>query len=215
MKLHSGATKVNIGCRPRRAIVTALNELKKRLEPGRVYRRADLARWSNSIDRHLRQLVKTRALVEQSWGLYYCPRRTPSGEVPPDTGELIRAFLKDDRFLIIPRQAYNPLRMGTLRASKEETLVYNHKRHGMFVLGGHKFDFMVKPHFPDKISLEFLLVDLANVICLRAGGKSRNAVLEQIERKARRMNPRAMRETVKQYAGARAKKFFGQALGRE
>lgn len=192
--------------------MTALNELKKRLEPGRVYRRADLARWSNSIDRHLQQLVKTRALVEQSWGLYYCPKRTSSGEVPPDTGELIRAFLKDDRFLIIPRQAYDPLRTGTLRGNKEETLVYNHKRHGVFVLGGHKFDFMVKPHFPDKISLEFLLVDLVNAVCLRAASKNRDAVLEQVARKAQRMNPRAMREAIKQYAGARAKKFFEAAL---
>ncbi len=189
-----------------------LDELKKRLEPGRVYRRADLAKWSNAVDRHLQQLVKTRALVEQSWGLYYCPRRTSSGEAPPDTRELIRAFLKDDRFLIIPRQAYNPLRMGTLRGSKEETLVYNHKRHGVFVLGGHKFDFMVKPHFPNEVSVEFLLVDLANAVCLRAETKNRSAVLDSMAKKARRMNPRAMRETVKRYAGARAKKFFGEAL---
>lgn len=192
--------------------MTALNELKKRLEPGRVYRRADLARWSNSIDRHLQQLVKARVLVEQSWGLYYCPRRTPSGEVPPDTVELIRAFLKDDRFLIIPRRAYSSLRMGTLRGSREDTLVYNHKRHGVFVLGGHKFDFMVKPHFPNKISLEFLLVDLVNVACLRAESKNRNAVLDSIARAGRRMDARKLRQAVKQYAGARAKKFFSEAL---
>lgn len=194
--------------------MTALNELKKRLEPGRVYRRADLTRWSNSIDRHLQQLVKTRALVEQSWGLYYCPKRTAYGEVPPDTGELIRAFLKDDRFLIIPRQAYNPLRMGRLRGSKEETLVYNHKRHGVFVLGGHKFDFMVKPYFPNKISLEFLLVDLANAVCLRAKNKNRGAVLDSIATAGRRMDARKLRQAVKAYGGTRAKKFFEEVLER-
>ncbi len=193
--------------------MSKLDELRNRLEPGRVYRRADLAKWSNAIDRHLQQLVKTRALVEQSWGLYYCPRRTSSGEVPPDTRELIRAFLKDDRFLIIQPQAYNPLRMGTLRTSKE-TFVYNHKRHGMFVLGGHKFDFMVKPFFPNEVSVEFLLVDLVNAVCLRARTKNGNAVQAILARKGRNMDMRKLRQAVRAYGGTRAKKFFEETLER-
>jgi hypothetical protein len=211
--MHSGATKVNIGCSPRRAIVKKSDELRKRLVPGRVYRRADLAQWSNAIDRHLQELVKTRTLVEQSWGLYYCPKRTSSGEAPPDRQELVKVFLKDRRFLIIPREAYNPLRLGTLRISKEDTVVYNHKRHGMFVLGGHKYDFMLKPFFPDEITVEFLWVDLVNTVCARRRTKYGQAILDILEEKGGRLDVRRLRNAVQTYGGVRAKKFFKDVLG--
>jgi len=42
------------------------------------------------------------------------------------------------------------------------TLVYNHKRHGVFKLGDREFNFKVKPRFPAKLSVEFLFVDLLN-----------------------------------------------------
>jgi len=32
--------------------------LKKQLKPGKVYRRADLAQWSKSVDRHAQELVE-------------------------------------------------------------------------------------------------------------------------------------------------------------
>jgi len=34
-----------------------LEQLKRHLRPCRVYRRADLAQWSKSVDRHARELV--------------------------------------------------------------------------------------------------------------------------------------------------------------
>ena len=37
--------------------MSALSDLKRHLRPGQVYRRKDLARWSNAVDRHVRQLV--------------------------------------------------------------------------------------------------------------------------------------------------------------
>jgi hypothetical protein len=37
--------------------MTALTEFTKHLRPGQVYRRKDLARWSTSVDRHLKQLL--------------------------------------------------------------------------------------------------------------------------------------------------------------
>jgi len=36
---------------------TKLQELKKHLRPGKIYRRKDLAQWSSSVDRHLQQPV--------------------------------------------------------------------------------------------------------------------------------------------------------------
>src|ERR1700758_2495404 len=50
--------------------VTKLDELKKHLKPGHAYRRADLARWSTSVDRHVKQLVESGVLKKLSGGLY-------------------------------------------------------------------------------------------------------------------------------------------------
>ena len=48
-----------------------LDELKKQLKRGGVYRRKDLTKWSKSVDRHLDQLVEDGTLDKLSQGLYY------------------------------------------------------------------------------------------------------------------------------------------------
>jgi hypothetical protein len=50
-------------------MITKLDELKSHLKPGWVYRRADLALWSMSVDRHLEQLVETGVLKKLAGGL--------------------------------------------------------------------------------------------------------------------------------------------------
>jgi hypothetical protein len=137
-----------------------LNALKKHLRPGQVYRRADLEAWSNAVDRHLKQLQEDGTLVKLSGGLYHCPEKTAFGDAPPEDGVLVRAFLKDSRFLLTSPNAYNALGLGTTQLYNE-TVVYNHKRHGRFRLGGRTFDFRVKPHVPQTMTQEFLMVDLA------------------------------------------------------
>ena len=71
-----------------------LEHLKRRVRPGRVYRREDLLPWSRSIDRHLKQLTTDGTLHKFRNGLYYFPRKFEFGEAPPDEHELVRAFLK-------------------------------------------------------------------------------------------------------------------------
>ncbi|WP_426032776.1 hypothetical protein [Caulobacter sp. DWP3-1-3b2] len=53
------------------------------------------------------------------------------------------------------------LGVGTTQLHNK-TVVYNHKRHGKFALGGRTYDFRMKPAVPKKLSREFLLVDLVN-----------------------------------------------------
>ncbi len=53
------------------------------------------------------------------------------------------------------------LGVGTTRLY-DKTVVYNHKRHGSYTLGGRTFDFRVRPSFPRTLNREFLLVDLVN-----------------------------------------------------
>jgi hypothetical protein len=140
-----------------------VEELKKHLRRGNVYRRADLARWSKSVDRHLEQLVSEGTLEKLAPGLYHYPKVSAFGKVPPEDAALVRSFLKDDRFLLTTPNAYNSLGVGTTQLYNRKT-VYNHKRHGDFELGGKKFSFRMKPHFPKKPTPEFLLVDLVNNI---------------------------------------------------
>jgi len=74
------------------------DELKQHLQPGQVYRRSDMAKWSKAVDRNMQQLVKQGELQKLSGGVYYCPKTTAFGNVPPEDAVLVRAFLKDDHF---------------------------------------------------------------------------------------------------------------------
>lgn len=57
--------------------------------------------------------------------------------------------------------AYNSLGVGTTQLYNNR-IVYNHKRHGDFTLGNRTFSFKVKPHFPKKVTIELLLIDMVN-----------------------------------------------------
>ena len=74
--------------------MSALNELKKHLRPGQVYRRADLLPWSNAVDRHLKQLVEEGMLTKLAGGLYHYPKQTSFGAAPADDEKLFEAFLE-------------------------------------------------------------------------------------------------------------------------
>jgi hypothetical protein len=161
--------------------MTRLQELKRHLRSGQVYRREHLARWSNAPDRHLKQLVKDGTLKKLSGGLYSCPVNTVFGKAPVTDDKLVAAFLKDDRFLLASPNAYNALGVGTTQLY-DKTVIYNHKRHGTYSLGGRKFAFRRKPAFPRKLSEEFLLVDLVNNLDELA--ESKEDVLARVAEKA-------------------------------
>jgi hypothetical protein len=93
--------------------MTRLNELKAHLRPGQVYRREDVAKWSNAVDRHLKQLVEGNILTKLAGGLYYRPKSTVFGKVPAGDRKLVESFLKDDQFLLATPNAYNALGLGT------------------------------------------------------------------------------------------------------
>ncbi len=195
---------------PRKAIkMSKLDELKKHLRAGQVYRRSDLAQWSNAVDRHMKALVRAGVLKKLSGGLYYYSKKTSFGEVPPEDEKLVRAFLKDDRFLLTSPNAYNALGVGTTQLYNEQ-VVYNHKRHGKFQLGGRMFDFRIKPHFPYTSSEAFLLVDLVNN--LDALAEDTQKVLSRIKTKALRMDYKPLQKAVNAYAGGKAKNFFNEAM---
>jgi hypothetical protein len=185
--------------------MTKLQELKKHLRPGQVYRREDLARLSNAVDRHLKQLVEEGMLTKLAGGLYAYPKDTAFGKAPAEDDKLIGTFLKDGRFLLTSPNAYNSLGVGTTQLY-DKTVVYNHKRHGTFVLGGRKFEFRVKPSFPKTLSQEFLLVDLVNNLDLLA--ESRNEVLGRIKERAASYDAVRLQRAAHDYGNVRTKKIF-------
>jgi hypothetical protein len=182
-----------------------LRKLKRHLRRGSVYRRSDLERWSSSVDRHLKQLLTEGTLQKMSQGVYYYPKETVFGAAPPDESSLVRSFLKDDDFLITSPNAYNALEVGTTQLYNKR-VVYNHKRHGEFDLGGRKFFFHMKPKFPKKVTPEFLLVDLVNNLDTLAEDKM--AVLSKAKERAAKLDPVKLKRTVSAYGGSRAKKVF-------
>ncbi|MBL4619269.1 MAG: hypothetical protein JKX88_04125 [Marinicaulis sp.] len=186
--------------------MAALNELGKRLRPGQVYRRADLARWSNAVDRHLAELVEDGRLVKVSSGLYMTPRKTRFGDAPADPHKLVSGFLKDNRFLLVSPNAYNGLGVGMTQLYNE-MIVYNGKRYGRFELDGRVYDFRRKPFFPKSVSPEFLLVDLLNNI--RRLAENREDILQRAKKRAAEMNLLTLKNALDKYGGAFAKRELG------
>jgi hypothetical protein len=180
-----------------------LQELKKHLKRGKVYRRADLSVWSTSVDRHLEELLKEGTLQKLSQGLYYFPNLSVFGETPPEEEVLVRSFLKDNRFLVTSLNAYNTLGVGTTQLYNQKT-VYNHKRHGDFKLGGKTFSFRVKPHFPNKVTQEFLLIDLLNNIDQLA--EDSKEVVSKVQSKAKTMDNKKLKKTLQEYGSIKTKK---------
>lgn len=185
--------------------MNALEKLKKHLRLGQVYRRADLEQWSNAVDRHLKQLVKDGTLQKMSQGLYYYPVKASFGVVPPEDKKLVRAFLKSDDFLLTSPNLYNSLGVGTTQLYNKR-VVYNHKRHGQFMLGGKVFDFRLKHRFPRELSKEFLFVDLLNN--LNELAEDREDVLQCVKEKVLEEPASQMNRAVNAYAGERTKTMF-------
>ena len=104
--------------------MNALEELKKHLKPGQVYRRADLEQWSTAVDRHLKELVEEGVLQKMSQGVYYYPTKASFGAVPPEDEKLVGAFLKSDDFLLTSPNFYNSLSVGTTQMYNT-CVVYN------------------------------------------------------------------------------------------
>ena len=138
-----------------------MEALRQYIKPGHVYRRSDLEYYSSAIDRHLVMLTKEESLVKLSQGLYYAPKSSKFGPVPPDDALLVESFLKDSDFLMIKPNMYNALGLG-LTQLYNTTWVYNHKRKGEFKFNGKTFEFKIKSSFPNQLTKEFLLVDLLN-----------------------------------------------------
>ena len=189
--------------------MSALNELKRHLRPGQVYRRKDLEKFSTSVDRHLRQLLDEGRLKKVSGGVYMAPRKTRVGMAPAAPEKLVETFLNDDRYLLVSPNAYNGLGVGTTQLYNEP-VVYNLKRHGRFKLGGRFYQFRKKPSVPSRLTEEVLLVDLLQNLDRLAEDKAE--VLPRALRRAQAMDPNRLAKAARDFGSVRAERLVSQAL---
>jgi len=189
--------------------MNALENVKTKLKPGQVYRRSDLEKMSRSVDRDVAGLVSEGTLVKVGSGLYQCPQHPRFGVLPASTDKLLTSFLKDDDYLVTSPNDYNALGLGTTQLYNYQ-IVYNHKRHGRFELGGQLFEFHRKPRFPKKATTEFLLVDLVNNLNQLA--EDRNAVLARVRAKVPEMDAKRLKTAVHSFAKVATRKLFEEAL---
>ena len=104
-----------------------LEEFRSALKAGQVLRRADFKRYTKSTDRYLASLVKAGHLRKLQQGLYVVPKQSAFGESLPDEHALLRAFLKDDHFVVYGYNMFNGLRLGTTQLYNR-SVVFNRKR---------------------------------------------------------------------------------------
>lgn len=174
------------------------------LQPGGVYRRKDLASQSRAVDRDLQLALSAGQLHRAAQGLYYAPIKTLFGDVPPSDQAMIEKFLEDRHFLLLNFSFYNGLGLGTTQLYNQ-TLVYNHKRHGIFRLGGREFDFRVKHRFPAELSMEFLWVDCLNNLDELA--EDREVILPNARKSLDRFDGAALRQALADYGSAATRRL--------
>lgn len=176
--------------------------LSQHIKHGEVYRRSDLEYYSSAIDRHLAQLTKEGTLIKLNQGLYYAPKPSKFGAVPPDDRQVVERFLKDEDFLLISPNVFNSLGLG-LTQLYNTTWVYNHKRKGEFQLNGKTFEFKLKSSFPKNISKEYLLVDLLNN--LESLAEDQTLVLEKLPNNVHSFDIDALMKATQQYGTGKTK----------
>jgi hypothetical protein len=182
-----------------------MEALRQHIKPGNVYRRSDLEYYSSAIDRHLVMLTKDGSLVKLSQGLYYAPKSSKFGPVPPDDALLVESFLKDSDFLIIKPNMYNALGLG-LTQLYNTTWVYNHKRKGEFKINGKTFEFKIKSSFPNQLTKEFLLVDLLNNLDELAEDQYQTTT--SLSKNLNKFNNEELMRIAQQYGSSNSKKLL-------
>lgn len=195
----------SLASQPTQVMRVATAHLAGGLRAGKVYRREDLARLSNAVDRHLQELLSLGKLQKLSQGLYHAPKQSSFGPLPPTDEQVVKGFLRDKDFLVFSPSTYNAVGLGTTQLYNQ-TWVYNRKRHGVFKLGNRLFDFRVKPRFPKTLTREFLYVDLLNNLDELA--EDRDSVLRQAQEKMTTFDQRKLSDAVERYGNVATRKRF-------
>lgn len=190
---------------------TQTEKLLSSLEPGYVYRREDLLDVTKSVDRALRQLVSEGKVKKIKPSFYFLPKDSRWGSVPASLDDLVTAFLKSTDYLLITNSDYNSLGLG-LTQLWNEVRVYNKKRHEKIKLENFNCSFQ-RPNngYPDKITKEFLLVDLVNNA--NNLNEDKDQLKQKIINKLNDFDKTKLKKLSDIYGKVGTKKYFNKVLG--
>jgi hypothetical protein len=180
------------------------------LEAGKVYRTRDLTAWGANPTRLAKRLLSEGQLRQLAHGLFYSPRPSRFGPVPPTDEEILRGFLGTDDFVITGPPWWNALGLGTT-AAFPVTLAYNSKRSGEFRFGSRRFQ-LRRIRYPRQPSAEWFVVDLIE------HHEMAGASLADIERaiaralEERRFDAAKLRMTASEYGTADTRALIGRCL---
>ena len=181
------------------------------MKSGVVYRRVGLLPYSNNLDRDLNTLVNQNKLKRPAPGLYYKPKTSRFGLLPPSDEALVKAFLKKP-FLMYSWNDYNTLGLG-LTQLYNQVVVYNTERHEEVTLGNRKFAFK-RPNngFPARLTREFLLVDLLNNAKYLT--EEINGLESKIKTKLGEFDPTLLLQLAEQHGKVYTRKLIAALLGK-
>lgn len=133
---------------------------KINLKEGRVYRTTELAKFTSNPTRLASELTRSGRLRRLRSGLYYAPKQSAFGEVPPSEKALLRGFFGSKPYLRTGPSVWSTLGLG-VTAVEARPLIYNRTRTGVEMIGNKAFEFR-RVRFPRKAGPEFFVVDLLN-----------------------------------------------------
>ncbi|KKX48140.1 hypothetical protein L950_0222670 [Sphingobacterium sp. IITKGP-BTPF85] len=186
-----------------------LDNLKKSIRKGQVYRREDLAKSSKSIDRDLAILVQEGSLKKLAQGLYYAPKKTVFGDSVPEEKDVIKKYLKGDDFLITSPNYYNSIGLGTTQLYNSKS-IYNHKKHEDVKLGNKVYQFRRKSKFPKQLSSEYLVIDLLNN--LKSLEEDEQTLLHNLKSRVQQFNKELLKKNAARYGSIKAKKIINELV---
>lgn len=182
------------------------HKLNNKLVSGRLYKRASLKRYSTAVDRDLTRLVQDKQLKKIAPGLYYKPKESRYGPLPPDDTLMVAEFLREKNFLLYSWNVYNSLGLGLTQIYNRK-VVYNRKRHGVFELSGREYDFRRPARgYPSKLTPEFLLVDLVNN--LKELDEDSAEIKKRIKKKLSSFNAAKVMQYARKYGKVATLRFF-------
>jgi len=191
---------------------TTLERLKRRLSPGCVYRRSELAPFSSNVDRHLSALVAEGTLIKLQNGLYLRSRQSTFGDVPPEDKKLLQTFLKSHEFLVYSPNSFNSLGLGTTQLYNLP-VVLNPKRHGKLRLGERDFLFQRRRFVPKQMTKEVLLVELLNNS--KRVSEEWGRLMETLSRKLSEFDKDSLKKAARLYGTYSTQKQLNQLLGQD
>lgn len=191
-----------------------LKPIKSALEPGKVYRRKDLMKFSSNLDRYLPRLVEEGVLNKIKRGIYACPTNTVFGEAPPNEQQMLKTFLQDERFVVFSLGVFNSLGLGTTQLYNQR-IVVNRKRHGNFILGGKHYFFhrRIEVPTPRQVTQEYFVMELLNR--LNELAEDQQAVLARLKEKLPDFDHKKLLYAKKHYATYSAQLKFDKLYTRQ